>query len=69
MASRTARTTSLYWQSDDSVAADYRKKLTKYAYSLVEKQLKRNEEEELEMAEDGCYKIKCTDSSVTDSKG
>ncbi|KAH3822826.1 hypothetical protein DPMN_124617 [Dreissena polymorpha] len=43
--------------SDDSVAADYRKELSEYAYSLVEKQMKKTEEVELELVEDGRYHL------------
>lgn len=44
--------------SEDSVPANYRKELTDYAYALVEGQLKRSEEVDIELNDDGCYKVK-----------
>ena len=52
---------------DDSVAADYRKELTDYAYALVAGQLKKSEEVEIESHDEGRYKVINTSLTFTES--
>ena len=54
--------------TDDSVAKDYRKELTDFAYTLVEGQLKQCEEVKIDSDDDGRYKIKDTSVRVTENK-